>query len=686
MHPYTNGLIHETSPYLLQHAHNPVNWHPWNEEAFAKAKREDKPVLVSIGYAACHWCHVMEKESFEDPEVAAVMNEHFINIKVDREERPDVDQIYMDAVQAISGSGGWPLNVFLTPEGKPFYGGTYYPPRRAFNRPSWTEILLAIHHSYKGKKEEINAQANTLTEHLKASNAFGKVAGTAPDFTGNRLEAAARQVLKLGDREWGGFGKAPKFPQTFSILFLLRYAHLTGNEGAKSQALLTLDKMMEGGIYDQIGGGFARYSTDREWLAPHFEKMLYDNALMVSALSEAYQFTQNKAYKTTIEETLAFIERELMHPDGGFYSALDADSEGEEGKFYVWDINEIKKIIGENADLFCAYFDIREGGNWEGKSIPRLTKRADQFIKEQGLQPESFHALIKEGKEKVLRARNKRVRPALDDKLLLGWNALMNRAYGKAYEATGNEHYREVAVKNMNFLFARFRTSNGTFYHTWKADTPKYAAFLDDYSYLIAALLELATITWEVSWLEKAVEIVEVVMRHFPDSETPLFFYTPDFQKDIILRRKEVYDGATPSGNGVMATNLYHLAILFDREDWREKSHQMLSSFAEAAVKYPTSFGVWLLLLTEVVYGTNEIAVIGHEAKEKAEMLLKEYIPHKIIMAAAKEMSQFPLLKDKKCSEQTLFFLCKNYACRQPVNTIAELKHLINQNNSVIVQ
>ena len=443
---HTNRLIHETSPYLLQHAHNPVDWYPWGDEAFERARAEDKPVLVSIGYAACHWCHVMERESFEHEEVAAIMNELFINIKVDREERPDVDHIYMDAVQAMSGSGGWPLNVFLTPDRKPFYGGTYFPTQRAFNRPSWTEVLHSLSNAYKTQKQEILQQAEQLTEHLKASNAFGlSVTDPAGLFTEGNITEAYHNIMHQADRQWGGFGKAPKFPQTFAIGFLLRYAHLEGVEEARQQALLSLDKMKQGGIYDHVGGGFARYSTDTEWLVPHFEKMLYDNALLVSVLAEAYQLTDDERYEEVIEETLQFVERELMHAEGGFYSALDADSEGEEGRFYVWSEEEIQQVLGPEAELFCAYFDVSEKGNWEGKNILWVKVPLHQFALERNMDPALLASFIIRSKQKLLEQRSKRVRPQLDDKILLGWNALMASAYCNAFAATGNDHYRDVA-------------------------------------------------------------------------------------------------------------------------------------------------------------------------------------------------------------------------------------------------
>ncbi|MEP6700341.1 MAG: thioredoxin domain-containing protein, partial [Bacteroidota bacterium] len=366
MHKHTNHLIHETSPYLLQHAHNPVNWYPWCDEALAKAKTENKPVLISIGYSACHWCHVMERESFEEEATAKIMNENFINIKIDREERPDLDHIYMDAVQAMTGSGGWPLNVFLTPEAKPFFGGTYFPPVKAFNRPSWQETLLGVKQAFQERRHEIDAQAENLTGHLLQSNSFGLQKGEEDEiFSPDKLKEAFQSIMKSADKEWGGFGKAPKFPQTYSIQFLLRYHYISRDKEALKQALVSLDKMIEGGIYDQIGGGFARYSTDVEWLAPHFEKMLYDNALIISVLSEAYQLTKKERYKEVIEETMEFIQRELLHPDKGFYAALDADSEGVEGKFYVWKLSEVKELLGKEADFFCKYFDITAHGNWE---------------------------------------------------------------------------------------------------------------------------------------------------------------------------------------------------------------------------------------------------------------------------------------------------------------------------------
>ncbi|HEY5772535.1 MAG TPA: thioredoxin domain-containing protein, partial [Chitinophagaceae bacterium] len=398
MHQFTNKLIDETSPYLLQHAHNPVNWFPWSDEALDKARRENKPILVSIGYSACHWCHVMERESFEDEETARVMNEHFVNIKIDREERPDLDHIYMDAVQAMTGSGGWPLNVFLTPAAKPFYGGTYFPPKRAFNRPSWQEVLLGVTEAFTQRRNEIDAQAENLTEHLLQANDFGITSpGEMNVFTKEKINEAFENIMKNADKKWGGFGKAPKFPQSFVIQYLLRFFYSTDNKEALEQALLSIDKMIDGGIYDQVGGGFARYSTDTEWLVPHFEKMLYDNALLVSVLSEAFQITNDKRYREVIEETIQFVQRELMHPEGGFYAALDADSEGEEGKFYVWDYAEVIELLKEDGMIFCDFFDIKPGGNWEGKNILQRKKKEGTFCSEKNISLEELQRIIQKG-------------------------------------------------------------------------------------------------------------------------------------------------------------------------------------------------------------------------------------------------------------------------------------------------
>ncbi|HET9746246.1 MAG TPA: thioredoxin domain-containing protein [Chitinophagaceae bacterium] len=703
MHKFTNKLIDETSPYLLQHAHNPVNWFPWGDEALELAKKANKPMLVSIGYSACHWCHVMEKESFEDEETAKVMNEHFVNIKIDREERPDLDHIYMDAVQAMTGSGGWPLNVFLTPEAKPFYGGTYFPPKRAFNRPSWQEILIGVTEAFNQRRHEIDAQAENLTEHLAQANTFGiSTPGETDVFTKDKTEEIYVNIMKNADKKWGGFGRAPKFPQSFTIQFLLRYHWVNrvlqlessqvspngerhpeqseGSEGALDQALLSIDKMIDGGIYDQVGGGFARYSTDAEWLVPHFEKMLYDNALLVSVISEAYQITGEKRYKEIIDETIEFLQRELMHELKGFYSALDADSEGEEGKFYVWNYDEVKDLIGNDADLFCEFLDIKRGGNWEGKSILWRRKKEEDYCREKNISLEELQRIIENGKKLLLKKRSERIRPQTDDKTLLGWNALMNTALSKAFSATGNEKYRQLAIDNMQFLLTDFsRKNNGGFYHSWKNNVGKQPAFLDDYAFLIQSLIQLQEISGNTSYLLDAKRVTEFVIENFTDPATDFFFYTGKNQEDVILRKKEVYDGAQPSGNAVMADNLYRLGLYFDKPGWREKSSRMIGSLGNAIVRYPTSFGVWACLLLEITSGINEIAVIASKPQAVLSQILKEYIPHKILMSSETASNAFPLLSGRVKSGDVTVYLCRNYSCENPVSTVEALVDLIKR-------
>jgi uncharacterized protein YyaL (SSP411 family) len=678
---HTNKLITETSPYLLQHAHNPVDWFAWGEEALQKAKNENKPILVSIGYSACHWCHVMERESFEDEATARIMNENFINIKIDREERPDLDHIYMDAVQAMTGSGGWPLNVFLTPDGKPFYGGTYFPPKRAFNRPSWQEVLQSVALAFQQKRNEVDAQAENLTGHLLQSNSFGLNNDVDRDaiFNKENTVEVLNNILKSSDKEWGGFGKAPKFPQSFAILYLLRYHHLTGDQDALRQALLSIDKMIEGGIYDQVGGGVARYATDNEWLVPHFEKMLYDNALLVSVLSEAFQLTGNIRYKEVIDETMQFIFRELFFEEGGFYAALDADSEGKEGKYYVWDYAEVKDLLGKDAGIFCEYYDITPNGNWEGKNILRVKEPIDFFSTGKKLNAESLRDLLKNCREKLLVERRKRIPPVTDDKIILGWNALMNSACSKAYAATGNETYRELAIRNMNFLLKKFSVGGkNEFCHTWKKGKGKFPAFIDDYAFMIRALIHLQMITGTNDWLIRAKELAEFVIQNFSEEGTGFFFYTKKDQADVIVRKKEVYDGAVPSGNSMMAYNLYHLAILFEKDEWRQRSFNMIASLGKAIVNHPVSFGLWACIFQELIAGTDEIVITGKNSSFQQSQLLKYYIPHCIIISSGITDQAFPLLANKPVTDGLLLYLCRNFSCLPPVKTTKELISLIN--------
>lgn len=673
-HLYTNQLINETSPYLLQHAHNPVNWFPWGDEALQKARVENKPILVSIGYAACHWCHVMERESFEDEGTAQVMNDYFINIKIDREERPDLDHIYMDAVQAMTGSGGWPLNVFLTPDCKPFYGGTYFPPVRAHNRMSWKETLHTIHQSYQEKNNEIVAQADNLMDHLRNANAFGisksDQVTKSSIFTQENIALLAENILKQADTDWGGFGKAPKFPQIFSIQFLLRHYHFTKDEAALQQALLSLDKMIYGGIYDQLGGGFARYSTDNKWLAPHFEKMLYDNALLLGVMAEAYQITNNKLYSETLAHTIAFIEREMLDVDGGFYSALDADSEGVEGKFYTWSKEEVDVLLGNDSLMFCEYYNVVEGGNWEHINILWVQETIQDFAERKAIEVHDLKAILQRCMAKLMLQRNTRIRPQLDDKILLGWNALMITALCKTYAATGVDNYKNLAVANYNFIENKFVNVDGSYAHTYKNKQARIGAFLDDYAYFIQACINLQEITGDTSYLLKAKSTTEFVINNFIEVETGFFYFTHQHQTDVIVRKKEVYDGAVPSGNAIMATNLYYLALTFDNKEWMAHSLDITQSLGMAIIRYPTSFGVWAGLVQLHTQGVKEIVATGLNAKGYIKDLLRPFIPNKILEISTTPQKGFALLDNKDYKHETTFYLCKNYSCEAPENNL----------------
>jgi uncharacterized protein YyaL (SSP411 family) len=684
---HTNRLAAESSPYLLQHAHNPVDWFPWGDEAMQKARDEDKPILISIGYSACHWCHVMERESFEDPETAALMNRLFVNIKIDREERPDLDHIYMDAVQAIAGNGGWPLNVFLTPEGKPFYGGTYFPPVNLHNRPSWKSVLQNISTAFQEKRTEINEQADHLTKHIAGAD-FGVAQAGIQSFSKEDISVIYEQLMKTADKLDGGFGQAPKFPQTFSIRFLLQYYYYSGKTEALNQACLSLDKMIYGGIYDQLGGGFARYSTDSKWLAPHFEKMLYDNALLIITMSEAFQATGKPIYSKAIHETMDFVQRELMSAEGGFYSALDADSEGEEGKFYIWRKNEISEVLREETDAFCAYYDVSERGNWEGKNILQI-KDPEKPVPEQK---------EREWKTKLMAKRNERIRPALDDKILSGWNALMITACCKAYSAVGEEKYRSLAIANMDFLEKKMRGEGiFHFHHSYKKQHGSTSsaessirgrkrvaigehgipAFLDDYAYLIEAYIQLQEITGEASYLIRAKELTELVIENFSEKDTGYFYYTHTGQDDLIVRKREVYDGPTASGNSVMAANLLYLGKVFDLEEWKQRSARNAGGMKEVILRYPGSFGVWATLLNGLTYQLYEIVLAGSQAEKKHLDFLKKGIPNRVFQISSVTHPDLPLLINKPASGPSQFFLCRDYACQQPVTEVAELVSLI---------
>ena len=678
-----NLLQHETSPYLLQHAHNPVDWHAWKPAAFEKAIKEDKPILVSIGYSTCHWCHVMERESFEDKEIADFMNEHFVCIKVDREERPDVDQIYMEACQVLTGGGGWPLNCFLTPDKRPFYAGTYYPPMPAHNRPSWLQVLMNLSDAFQNKRETVESQADRLMEIIRNSgksftgNKLAVVRGDGP-FCKGVLKKIYDNLHRIFDRQNGGFGGAPKFPGTMSLRYLLGYYFHTSEKAALQQVELSLDKMAMGGIYDQIGGGFARYATDPKWLVPHFEKMLYDNALLVGLFSEAYQLTKKELYKEAVEGTLEWVKREMTHPEGGFYAAQDADSEGVEGKYYVWGKKEIDETLGEGAPLFCDFYGVSEGGNWEGENILWRRHTFEGFAKEKGLAVADLKEKIKKAGELLFEKRDKRVHPGLDDKILLDWNALMCSAFAKAYAAFGNDEYKRAAVDGLKFLTVKFaRPDMPALYHTYKNGQAQYDAFLDDYAYLIEALIEVYEITFDTGYLLQAGRYTEHAIDNFLDRTDKMFYFTSQKQKDVPLRRKDLYDSATPSGNSTMVHNLQRLGIFLGKGAYSDLAEDMLLTMKPSVEKYPSSFGRWASALIGKACGIPEIAVVGKDALSKAAAINAVFLPNKTIMASAVGKDEFPLLAGKRAENDTYIYVCQNFACRQPVKTIEEFKQLV---------
>jgi uncharacterized protein len=679
-----NELIHETSPYLLQHAHNPVHWQPWGQAAMQLAKDLDKPILVSIGYSACHWCHVMERESFENDATAAVMNEHFINIKIDREERPDIDHIYMDAVQAMSGSGGWPLNVFLTPDGKPFFGGTYFPTVKAFNRASWTEVLININEAWHNRRDEIEEQAETLIAHLKKSNNYAQIKNTIQidngnaSFTKEDVVTISQNLLATADTQEGGFGKAPKFPQTFSINALLQCAHFLKDEAALQQAELSLNKMYNGGIYDQLAGGICRYSTDVEWLAPHFEKMLYDNALFIVVLSNAYLLTKKELYKNAVEHVCNFLFVEMKNANGGYYAAIDADSEGVEGKFYVWDKTEIDTILGKDADLFNAYYNVTAHGNWEEKNILRILNPLENVAKQFNISLADAKTSIETSKKIVLAERNKRIRPSTDDKILLGWNALLVTAFCNAYAVLQADAYKDAAEELFQFIERSFINEGGGYYHTYKNGEAKYPAFLDDYAYLIEACIHLQEITGTEKYLHKAEALTAYVLENFSDNDSNYFFFTSKKQDDVVIRKIELYDGATPSANGVMAQNLHYLSIVFDNIEWHQKSVSMIESLKTILSKHPNSFCIWAALAINIAVGINEIAIIGTTMIPLLKEMLLHYVPNKILQAT-NQVSSLPLLSKKPVFEKTFLYLCLNSTCKFPYDTTAEVIGVIKK-------
>ncbi len=662
-HQYTNELINESSPYLLQHAHNPVNWHPWNDKTLEKAKSENKPLLISIGYAACHWCHVMEHESFEDTTVARIMNEHFICIKVDREERPDVDDVYMTACQVSSQDGcGWPLNAFALPNGQPIWAGTYYPKKK------WIEVVEYFASEWKNDPEKMIDFAAQFTNGLNESSVVPLPIGEA-EFTKDGLGNIAEKFYQRIDYKKGGRSGAPKFPMPSNYQFLLKYYHLTGDQKSFEAVKITLDEIAKGGIYDHLGGGFARYSVDAKWLVPHFEKMLYDNGQLISLYANAYQVTKDPFYKKIIEETLDFIAREMTSKEGAFFSSLDADTEGEEGKFYVWTQQEVDSLLGKDAAVFSDYYNTSKSGNWEhGKNILHLQKSVEDIAKKNGMDAATLNNLISSSKEKLFKARDQRVRPGLDDKALTSWNALMLKGYVDAYRALGKEEYLQSALKNGHFILDKMLQSDGRLNRNYKDGKSVINAFLDDYVLTAEAFISLYQVTFDEQWLYKSKELTAYAMDHFKDAESDLLYYTSDLDPPLVTRKMETADNVIPGSNSIMASNLHILGLYFYQPDWIEKSEKMMHALSETVTQSesPDFYSNWCQVYLDHVRPPYEVAVVGPEAAAKRDALLTNYTPNAIFLGGQDEGS-LELLKDKLQEGETMIYVCRNKVCKLPV-------------------
>ncbi|MGE0127135.1 MAG: thioredoxin domain-containing protein [Blastocatellales bacterium] len=672
-HKFTNRLINETSPYLLQHAHNPVDWHAWGEEALERARREGKPVLLSIGYSACHWCHVMEHESFEDEAIAKLMNDNFVNIKVDREERPDLDTIYMNAVQMMTGHGGWPMTVFLTPDGKPFYGGTYFPPADRHGMPGFPRILIALAEAYRERRDEIENSADGVLSELKR---LDRVAAQPGDLNYEIADNAANQLLRTLDPVHGGFGNKPKFPPSMSLQFLLRQWSRTKDSSALNAVELTLNKMARGGMYDQLGGGFHRYSVDEKWLVPHFEKMLYDNALLSRVYAEAFLATGNEFYKRIATETLDYVIREMTGKSGGFYSTQDADSEGEEGKFFVWTPEEVTALLGEeDARLFNRYFDVSEMGNFEGHSILHVDEDVDVIARLMRVSRERLVEAIERGRPVLFDTREKRIKPHRDEKMLTAWNGLMMRSFAEASRAFDRKDYLEVATRNADFLLANLRR-DGRLLRTHKDGESKLNGYLEDYAYVIDGLLALYEASFDLRWFEEARALAETMIAQFWDDEAGGFFFTSADHETLITRTKDFYDNATPAGNSVAAAALLRLSLFTGEDRYRQMAETILRMMKPTMMRAPSAFGYLLSALDLFLASPYEIAIIGASEAEETRAIInavfKRYLPNKVAAFASgadsKASRTIKLLEGRdRIDGKPTAYVCRNFYCEAPV-------------------
>ncbi|HEU4871222.1 MAG TPA: thioredoxin domain-containing protein [Pyrinomonadaceae bacterium] len=666
-----NHLIHETSPYLLQHAENPVDWYPWGDAAFEKARRENKPVLLSIGYSACHWCHVMAHESFEDEQIAQLMNENFVNIKVDREERPDLDQIYMNAVQMMTHHGGWPMTVFLTPDAVPFYGGTYFPPEDRYNMPGFPRVLIGVAEAFRDRQDDIRETGTSLVNELKRLSATG---GSDFPVAPELLDAAYAGIIRNYDSINGGFGGAPKFPPAMTLEFLLRTYVRTGNRDALDMVSHTCRKMANGGMYDQLGGGFHRYSTDARWLVPHFEKMLYDNALLSRLYLHYFQVSQESFARDVVQGILDYVLREMTHADGGFYSTQDADSEGHEGKFFVWTMDEIRAALGDDdARIFSAYYNITEAGNFEGKNIPNVTRSAE---------PE-LHSSLEESKRKLFELREQRVKPDRDEKVLTAWNGLMMASFAEAGVVLNRPDYTNAARRNAEFVLSSLRR-DGALLRTWKDGVAKFNAYLEDYAFLSEGLVTLFETTGESRWLNEALTLTERMIEEFWDDEGGGFFFTGKSHENLIVRSKDYFDNATPSGNSVAALVLSRLATLTDNDSYRNLAIAVLREVGDQIRRYPSGFGYALSAADFLLSTPKEVAIVGKDPGDIGPMLAETwrgYLPNKVVAASFEgEAAKTPLLENRPLiNGLATAYVCEHYTCQQPVTDVSALREQLSQ-------
>ncbi|MGE0826523.1 MAG: thioredoxin domain-containing protein [Candidatus Binatia bacterium] len=678
---FTNRLIHETSPYLLQHAHNPVDWYPWGEEAFARAKQENKPILLSVGYSACHWCHVMEHESFESEKIAKLMNELFVNIKVDREERPDIDEIYMNAVQMLTGRGGWPMTVFLTPEGKPFYGGTYFPSEDRHGLPAFPRVLAGVAQAYYERPQDVAQSTSQILANLEKLTQREE---TIRSLQVETLERAAASLVQHVDQTYGGLGGAPKFPNSMVFAFFLRAYKGTNNEQYLRVTTHTLRKMAAGGIYDHLGGGFHRYSVDERWLVPHFEKMLYDNALLAGLYLEAYQVTHEEFFRQMVEDILAYVEREMLHPNGGFYSTQDADSEGKEGTFFIWSQEEVLLLLGEEKGaIFCRYYDVTDVGNFEHYNILHPTLTVEQLAKLFDRSSDDVSQVLRDAKARLFAIREQRVKPGRDEKILTSWNGLMVSAFTEAYKVVGNPRYLEIARKTASFILNNLY-KNERLLRSYRDGQAKVNAYLDDYAYFVAALLDLYEATFERLYLDRAKDLTEVLLTRFWDSNEGGFFFTSDEHEVLISRSKSAFDGAVPSGNSVATLNLLRLGFLTDTRKYIEKAEKILRLFYDPMEQNPFGFSHMLSALDFYLRNPTEIVVLGDREGAETQQWLSHihrfFLPNKTIRCVnpheGEAMPSFLAGREHQGGKLTAY-VCQNFTCSLPVTTWEGLETLL---------